>query len=39
MRRSNFDNEEACTLLNPYEVGISACKLLSSIMTGMVVRV
>jgi 2-C-methyl-D-erythritol 4-phosphate cytidylyltransferase len=39
MRRSNFENEEACTLLNPYEVGISACKLLSSNMTGMVVRV
>jgi len=39
MRRSNFDNEEACTLLNPYEVGISACKLLSSGMTGMVVRI
>jgi 2-C-methyl-D-erythritol 4-phosphate cytidylyltransferase len=39
MRRANFENEEACTLLNPYEVGISACKLLSSNMTGMVVRV
>jgi 2-C-methyl-D-erythritol 4-phosphate cytidylyltransferase len=39
MRRTNFENEEACTLLNPYEVGISACKLLSSGMTGMVVRV
>jgi len=39
MRRSNFENEESCTLLNPYEVGISACKLLSSNMTGMVVRV
>jgi len=39
MRRNNFDNEEACTLLNPYEVGISACKLLSSATTGMVVRV
>lgn len=39
MRRNNFENEEACTLLNPYEVGISACKLLSSNLTGMVVRV
>ena len=39
MRRSNFSGEEAATLLNPYEVGLAACKVLSSGMTGMVVRV
>lgn len=39
MRRSNFQGEEAASLLNPYEVGLAACKVLSSGMTGMVVRV
>ena len=39
MRRSNFVGEAAQTLLSPYEVALSACKLLASDMTGMVVRV
>ena len=39
MRRSNFAQEEPATLLNPYEVGLAACKVLSSGMTGMVIRV
>jgi 2-C-methyl-D-erythritol 4-phosphate cytidylyltransferase len=39
MRRNNFRHEDAATLLNPYEVGLAACKVLSSGMTGMVVRV
>lgn len=39
MRRSNFAQEDANTLLNPFEVGLAACKVLSSGMTGMVVRV
>jgi 2-C-methyl-D-erythritol 4-phosphate cytidylyltransferase len=39
MRRSNFKGEDAASLLNPYEVGLAACKVLSSGMTGMVVRV
>lgn len=39
MRRSNFAQEEPSSLLNPYEVGLAACKVLSSGMTGMVVRV
>jgi 2-C-methyl-D-erythritol 4-phosphate cytidylyltransferase len=39
MRRSNFVGEEADSLLNPYEVGLAACKVLSSGLTGMVVRV
>ncbi len=39
MRRSNFTGEAADTLLNPFEVALTACKLLASNMTGMVVRV
>ena len=39
MRRSNFAGEEAESLLNPFEVGLAACKVLGSGMTGMVVRV
>jgi hypothetical protein len=39
MRRSNFAGESADTLLNPFEVALTACKLLASEMTGMVVRV
>lgn len=39
MRRSNFEGEDAASLRNPYEVGLAACKVLSSGMTGMVVRV
>jgi 2-C-methyl-D-erythritol 4-phosphate cytidylyltransferase len=39
MRRNNFAGEAADTLLNPYEVALTACKLLASEMTGMVVRV
>jgi len=39
MRRSNFEGESADTLLNPFEVALTACKLLASAMTGMVVRV
>ena len=39
MRRSNFADEAEHTLLNPYDVALSACKLLSSQATGMTVRV
>jgi 2-C-methyl-D-erythritol 4-phosphate cytidylyltransferase len=39
MRRSNFVDEAEQTLLNPYDVALSACKLLSSQATGMTVRV
>ncbi len=39
MRRSNFAEEAEQTLLNPFQVALSACKLLSSDLTGMVVRV
>jgi 2-C-methyl-D-erythritol 4-phosphate cytidylyltransferase len=39
MRRSNFAEEAEQTLLNPFQVALSACKLLSSELTGMVVRV
>jgi len=38
MRRTNFSDEAEDTLLNPYEVALSACKLLSSVLTGAVVR-
>jgi 2-C-methyl-D-erythritol 4-phosphate cytidylyltransferase len=38
MRRTNFSNEAENTLLNAYEVALSACKLLSSHLTGVVVR-
>lgn len=39
MRRSNFEGEASDTLLNPFEVALSACKLLSSDLTGMIFRV
>ena len=39
MRRSNFAKEAEQSLLNPFQVALSACKLLSSELTGMVVRV
>lgn len=39
MRRSQFGAEAAETLRSPYEVGLAACKVLSSGRTGMVVRV
>ena len=39
MRRANFSDEAEDSLLNPYEVALSACKLLCSGLTGVVVRV
>jgi 2-C-methyl-D-erythritol 4-phosphate cytidylyltransferase len=38
MRRTQFDNECQAQLANPYEVALSACKLLSSEQTGLIVR-
>jgi len=39
MRRANFSDEAEETLLNPFEVALSACKILSAEQTGMTVRV
>jgi len=39
MRRTNFSDEAEETLLNPFEVALSACKILSAEQTGMTVRV
>jgi 2-C-methyl-D-erythritol 4-phosphate cytidylyltransferase len=39
MRRANFSDEAEDTLLNPFEVALSACKILSAEQTGMTVRV
>ena len=39
MRRANFSDEAEETLLNPFEVALSACKVLSAEQTGMTVRV
>lgn len=39
MRRANFSDEAEDSLLNPYEVALSASKLLCSGLTGVVVRV
>lgn len=39
MRRANFSDEAEDSLLNPYEVALSASKLLCSGLTGAVVRV
>ena len=38
MRRKQFDNECQAQLTNPYEVALSACRLLSSGQTGLIVR-
>ena len=39
MRKENFGTEAPCSLLSPFEVALTGCKLLSSDQTGMVVRV
>jgi len=39
MRRSNFTDEDERTLLHPFEVALSACKILSFDHTGMTIRV
>lgn len=39
MRRSNFSGEDSRTLLSPYEVALTAAKLMSSADTGVVARV
>jgi 2-C-methyl-D-erythritol 4-phosphate cytidylyltransferase len=38
MRRSNFENEKQQTLYNPYEVALSATKLIGCEGTGFVQR-
>lgn len=39
MRRSNFAQEDSRTLLSPYEVALTAAKLMSSTETGVIARV
>ena len=39
MRRSNFAQEDSRTLLSPYEVALTAAKLMSSNETGVIARV
>lgn len=39
MRRANFSDESEQTLLNPFEVALAACKILSAEQTGMTFRV
>jgi 2-C-methyl-D-erythritol 4-phosphate cytidylyltransferase len=39
MRRSNFPNDHESALLNPYQVALSSAKLLSSNLTGVMIRI